>query len=278
MAWAAAPPRLVALDLLHAECLLTLELRPAALANLPLYRRLVAEPAPPAGLPDLGPAQEPNLEFLAALAPDAILAPSGLRASLARLGQVAPVLWLPTLAPEGDATGLATLLLRRIAALAGREAEAAAEEARFAAALASARARLAPCAGRPVFLARLLEDGRNIALFGGNSMLGHVLQALGLRNAWPGRGNAAGVAVAGLESLFAMPEAWLVHFDRGAETGRALARLAEGALWPHLPALLARRVLALPVVYPNGGLVSARRFAGALAEALPRAVGESPHG
>ena len=43
--------RVVSLDLLLTEILISLGVRPLAVANIPLYRRLVAEPPVPEGTP-----------------------------------------------------------------------------------------------------------------------------------------------------------------------------------------------------------------------------------
>jgi iron complex transport system substrate-binding protein len=270
--WSA--PRVVSLDLMLTECLLSLGVVPAALANIPLYQRLVAQPPVPPGVPDLGPPQEPHLEFLQALRPDLILAPSWQAPALGRLERIARVVWLPAFAPDGRPLEHAEALLMRIGALTGREAEARAQAALLPPALVAAAAQLVDWAGRPVLAARFLEDGRHMAVFGANGMVGAVLQRLGLRNAWTGSSNAAGVASTGIESLAGMADATIVHFDRGAETARALARLRGSPFWQALPAVREGRVLAMPVIYPSGGVFSAIRFTAQLAALLR---GHAPH-
>lgn len=266
---AAPTSRLVPLDLLLTECMLTLQLQPAAMANIPLYQRLVMLPEVPGGVPELGPQLEPNLELLQSLRPDGILAPNWQRASLHRLERIAPVSWLPTFAPDGRPLEHAARLLLQIGALTGREALARDWVARAEPAFTDATERLAAHTTRPVFAIRFMEGGRHMAVFAGNGMVGAVMARLGLRNAWQGRTNIAGAASAGVEALAQVPDARIIHFDRGAETARALARLAESPFWQALPAVQAGRVQAMPVIYPSGGVFSAIRFAGQLAEHLP---------
>ncbi|MGK9232408.1 ABC transporter substrate-binding protein [Inquilinus limosus] len=275
-AWARAqapgPARRVAcLDLLLTETLLTLGITPAAVGNIPLYERLVAEPALPDGVPDLGPLQEPNLELLQYLRPDLVLAPSWAEVGQNNLERIAPVAWLPTFSKEKPALDHARDLLIRVAALTGRDAEARARAwaNRADAALAEARRVLDPWTDRPVYVVRFMEDGRHAAIFGGNGMIGDVLSRLGLRNAWTGRANVWGTTSIGIEQLAGNAEARLIHFDRGAETERALRQLATSPLWAALPAVRRGRVIEMPVVYPNGGLFSATRFAQQLAQVLP---------
>ena len=264
-----AGARVVSLDLLLTECLLTLGERPLALANIPLYRRLVAQPPVPQGVPDLGPQAEPHLEYLQALQPGLILAPSWQAPALGRLERIAPVAWLPAFAADGRPLAHAATLLARIGDLVGRPQQAAAATARAMDALDAAAAPLAPWAGQPVLALRFMEDGRHMAVFGSNGMVGAVLARLGLRNAWTGRSNTAGVTSAGIEALARLPEAALIHFDRGAETARALARLEDSPFWRALPAVRQGRLLSMPVIYPSGGLFSAARFAAQLAALLP---------
>lgn len=70
-------PRIVSMDLSFTEMLLALGAQPTAIANVPLYQRLVSIPVAPADAVDLGPLTEPNLELLQYLKPDLILAASG---------------------------------------------------------------------------------------------------------------------------------------------------------------------------------------------------------
>ena len=264
-----AARRVVCLDLLLTETLLTLDFPPLAVGNVPLYRRLVALPAIPDGTSDLGPFQEPNLELLQALAPDLILAPAWLKAGRAPFARIAPVVWLQTFSKEIGALDNAETLLRHIARLTGREAALGQILQRRDRVFERARNDLTGDADRPLLVVRFMEDGRHAAVFGGKGMIGGVLGRLGLRNAWTGRTNVWGVISIGIEQLAAFPEARLVHFDRGEETARALEQLDASPLWHALPMVRAGRVLAMPVVYPNGGLFSAMRFAEQLAEILP---------
>lgn len=261
--------RVASIDLLLTETLLTLGVTPVAVGNIPLYQRLVADPALPDGVPDLGPLQEPNLELLQQLQPDLILAASWAEVGPYDLERIAPVGWMPTFSTTKPAVEHVRDLLMRVAAMTGRDAEARAWSDRADAALAEARRVLQPWTDRPVYVVRFNEDGRHAAIFGGKGMIGDVLSSLGLRNAWTGRTNVWGTTSIGIEQLAGNAEARLIHFDRGAETDRALRQLAHSPFWAALPAVRQGRVIEMPVVYPNGGLASATRFAQQLARILP---------
>lgn len=180
--------------------------------------------------------------------------------------------WLPTFARGRGPLDFTRDLLARIAGLARREAQAAELQRDADATLAEATERLRTHAGRPAYLLRFAEDGRRTAIFGDASMVGDVLVRTGLRNAYTGRANIWGTASIGIERLVEVPEALIIHFERGAETVRAMKRLAESPIWNALPAVRAGRVLGMPVIYPNGGMVSATRFARQLAGLLSGAA------
>ncbi|MCJ2036122.1 ABC transporter substrate-binding protein [Methylobacterium sp. J-068] len=264
----AAAPRVVTLDGLFTETLLGIGLVPVAAANRPLYERLTAQPALPPEVVDLGPLQEPNLELLRLMRPDLLVAATWQAQTQGALARIAPVAAFPTTAgnapsPLDHLDTLTRALGRRV----GHEAQAEARIAETGAALAQARATLAGHLGRPAYICRLREDGR-VAMFGARCTVGDVAARVGLANAWSGGQSGSGTAFAGIEDLGANPDAILIHFDRGRETVRALARLDTSPIWRALPFVRLQRVVAMPVVHPNGALPSAARFAGQLAAAL----------
>ena len=266
---AAAPAgRLVALDLLATELLLTLGITPLGIANRALYERLVAAPVLPAAVADLGPLTEPNAEFLKLLEPEIIVLAAWQSDMLARLTAIAPFHMLATAPRDVPATAHLAKLLDDLGALTGRAAEARQWLGRMEDVLTTAKAALSLRSRRPLYVCRFAANGRNVAIFGGNGLIGDVLRQLGLENAWQGRTNAAGVASIGIEQL-SHPDAHIVHFDRGAETVRALENLAQSPLWQALPAVRQARVTTMPVIYPSGGVASAIRFAEQLVATLP---------
>lgn len=264
-AWASAErslgaPRVVSLDLLVTEQLMTLGAVPLACANIPLYQRLVAAPALPPQVVDVGPLQEPNRELMQALQPDLIIGMAWQSFRQESLGQIAPVDWLPAIDRGTTPLDYIRGQLMRLAARMGRQDRAEAANRALDAALDATRAVLAGGTRRPVYLVRFVEDGRHAAIFGARSMIGDAAARVGLANAWSGRGNGSGVAAIGIEELGQEPTAFIIHFDRGAETRRALARLEQSPLWQALPAVRAGRIVSLPLVHPSGGVTSALRF------------------
>ncbi|MDT3380295.1 ABC transporter substrate-binding protein [Labrys neptuniae] len=266
---AASPPRLVALDLLATELLVSLGVNPVAVANVALYRRLVAKPALADEVMDLGPLLEPNAELLQAIRPDAIVMAAWQAGPLRRLREIAPLVPLDTASAGKSGVAQAIGLLVQLSELTGRKEAAQALASQLEATFAEARTALAGRTRRSLYVGRFAQDGRTVALFGGTGLIGDSLFRLGLVNAWGGRVNGSGVISVGIDQLAGDPEARIVHFDRGEETSNALARLTDNPLWRALPAVKADRLTMMPVIYPNGGVASAMRFARQLAESLP---------
>lgn len=258
----------VSMDLLITELMLTLGVAPLATPNVALYRRLVADPALPEEVRDLGPLAQPNLDYLRRLAPRRILLADRQAAGLENLAAIAPLVPLPVLAGRQAAIAHGEDLLRLVATLLGEPSRADLPIEECETALAQAAAALRGFV-RPVYVCRFNRDGRNLSLFGGRGMVGDTLARLGLANAYDGRVNGFGVTNAPLLRLAERPEAVIVHFDRGTETEAALARLGRSPVWNALPAVREGRLIRVPVVYPNGGPRSVTRLARALAATLP---------
>ncbi|MBH8579491.1 ABC transporter substrate-binding protein [Bisbaumannia pacifica] len=257
------PPRLASLDWTLAETLVALGHPPIALGQVAAYHAWVGEPALPDAVIDLGLRSQPNLERLAALAPERILISPMFANLRPRLERIAPVSELTLYAP-GEATWPQLLALTR--ELAARVEDPAAGEALIDASearLAELRERL-PETGEPLLIVQFM-DARHVRVFGANGLFQAVLDRLGLENAWTRPTNAWGFSLASLEELAAL-EARLVvvePYPRGVE-----ARLADSGLWQHQPSVAADRVITLAPVWSFGALLSAVRFAELLVSAL----------
>jgi ferric hydroxamate transport system substrate-binding protein len=266
---AAPSQRIVSMDLLLTELLLTLGIQPVAIANVPLYRRLVADPVLSDKVADLGPLNEPSLEYLQILEPDLLLMADWQTAGLDNLSKITEILPLAVFPKNIPAVTFVQSSLRQLASLLDRQRQAEAAIAACEQAITDARETLSSLQ-RPVYVCRFMRDGRSAAVFGGNGMIGDTLLRLGLRNAFTGRVNGSGVTSISLKRLADVPDAIIIHFDRGAETDRAVERLADSPLWSAFPAVREGRVVRMPVIYPNGGVRSVERLATQLASGLAK--------
>lgn len=271
-AGAGPQPRVVSLDFGLAETLLALGVAPIGLPDPADYRLWVIEPRLPDRVADVGQRTQPNLELMAALAPDTILAIQDHDAILPQLRRIAPVLRLPIYGREQRPWDRSAAAARAIGGrlntpgAADRLIEAV--ERRYA----TARAALDGRPVRPLLLASFI-DPRHLRVYGGGSILQAGLDRLGLRNAWTGATGVWGSATVGLEALAQFGDAMLFTFD--PQPPDLAPVLAASSLWQALPFVRAGRVAALPPVLMFGTLPAADRFAAVL---LPRLQGAALFG
>ncbi|MFG1391581.1 ABC transporter substrate-binding protein [Xanthobacter agilis] len=262
-AWATAPRRVVAFDWGIVETLLGLGVVPAGVAEADEYDHWVGEPALPPGVADVGLRLEPNLEAVARLKPDLIVITPQLEALEPTLARIAPTLNLAVFAAEGDVWGRARQVALTLAEATGRPEAGARLLAAADGAIAAARPRVAPLAGRPLYLASFV-DARHVRVYGRGALFDAVLARLGLSNAFSGPATFWGFATFGLEHLAAPADARLLIFEPVPPEARET--MAHGPLWRRLPMVEAGRVGLLAPVWSFGGLVSAMRFARVLAD------------
>lgn len=96
------PQRVVVLDWDLLEQLLTLEVTPIGATELESYQQWVVDPVVPSSVKEVGTRAEPNLEQIAALKPDVIIASSAQEDLLPLLEKIAPVVYLSNFARQDD--------------------------------------------------------------------------------------------------------------------------------------------------------------------------------
>ena len=261
LAGLAGATRVVSLDYGLAQTLLALGAVPAGLPDPADYRNWVIDPPLPPGVQDLGGRVQPNLDVLAELAPDAILAIADHDPILPLLQRIAPVLRLPVYTAERQPWALSAAAAQAIGACLGRPDAAARLVTSVTARVAAARAELArrPC--RPVLLASA-ADNRHLRVYAAGSILQAGLDRLGLRNAWAGPTSLWGSATVPFEKLAGLADA-AVFLIEPLPPG-VLAALDRNPLWQALPFVRAGRVLTLPPVLMFGTLPSVDRLASLL--------------
>lgn len=266
---AAAPGRIVALEWSIVSMLLSLGVPPVGMPEIRAYGEWVVAPPVPPGTADIGIKTEPNLEAVAALRPDLILASPLNRAIAPLLGEIAPVREVPIYTDARAPLRLAAERLRDLGALLGREEEARREIAAAEGVFDAVRRDLETRRDRPVVMISLL-DARHVRIFGHGSLFGDVLARVGLVNGWDRPVNVWGFVLVGLAELARFPEARLLLAE--PIPPGALAHPARASLWSSLPAVRAGRSATVPAAWQYGDLVAARRFASFLPQALGSAA------
>lgn len=257
-AHAQVPSRIVVFDWGLVETLLALGIVPVGIAERDGYDTWVMEPALPPGVADVGLRVEPNLEAVARLKPDLILLTPQMEAQAPLLARIAPTLTLAIFAPGGDVWTRAADVAVALSAALGRPEAGADLLGRAHAVLAEVAPRVAPLAGRPLYLASFV-DARHVRIYAKGSLFDAVLSRLGLTNAFAGGASFWGFATLGIEHLAAPADAGVLIFEPVPREARPT--MEHGPLWQRLPAVAAGRVALLPPVWSFGGLPSAMRFA-----------------
>lgn len=184
------PQRIVSLDDLSTELLVSLGIEPVGVANLASYRRYIGigndllERSVP-----LGSAQQPNLEAIARLKPDLIVGVAYLHLPLfERLDGLAPTLiYQVSLAHDGyDGVAIGEAMLDHLGRLTDRQEHAQAVIREGQQALAAARHLIDAkgLQGEPVaVLYPLVQQGSFIAL-NQQTLIGSLMARLGVRSPW----------------------------------------------------------------------------------------------
>lgn len=254
-----SPLRIVSLDLAITESLLGLGVIPLAVANKRWYQNFIVNPPLPESVREIGLPDEPNLELLEMLRPDLICATRSQIQANTRLQHVAPVVTMDIFQPDSSPWLLAQQMITQLGVFASRRerAEQLVQEASDQ--LHHVGARLQKFRTRPLFLARINEDGRHLLLFGRHGMYDDLLQRMGFHNAFNGKTNAWGGAIVGLDHLLSQPEARLVFFSNRRDR-HTVDALLSSPLWKSVPLIREGRYSAINRLYPSGGLLSAMNF------------------
>lgn len=255
--------RIVSLDFGLAETLLAMGIAPVGLPAIADWADWVVEPPLPAGIADLGTAQEVNLELLSELAPDLILATPYLARLATALGRIAPVLTLPIYDARGEPLVRAAEAARRLAVLTGEASRGEALIDRVEATFTAVRSRLAAADRTPAYFVNFM-DARHVRVYGAKSLFQGVLDRIGLANAWTGSTNDWGFATVGIEALATRTETRLFYLQPAHE----FDRVSRGPLWRSLSFAQRGRVGMLPPILMFGALPSAARFARIIGERL----------
>lgn len=267
---AVVPQRVVTLEWMATEIALCLGVRPAGVADLQGYRTLVGiENALLADTIDVGRRQQPSLEAIDRLKPDAILSSAFRhRTLLPRLQALGPT-WLIDDQPEnGDLFHAVLQSVTQIGSLLGREDVATSLLRAFDRQLASLseQAKRQGIAGRPIVIAQPLAGSARLRVFTPNSAVVQMLAKVGFGVGFESGSEPFGFTTIDLEGLAAFPaEADLVLLSSAVP-----AELSGSPLWPLLPILSRDGIVLLgDDVWPFGATASLIRLAERVVARVP---------
>jgi iron complex transport system substrate-binding protein len=266
----AVAQRIVSLDDLSTELLVSLGITPVAVANLAGYRKYVGIGAEQlTSSVALGSPQQPDLEAILRMQPDLVVGVSYLHLSLfARLDAMAPTILFDVSLASGarDGVALGEDMLLRLAELTGREARAAEVLAASRASLARATQDLANAgmAGRP--MVALYPMGREGSFIVSNrrTLIASLLTRLGVTAPWQLDSDYSLHRRIGIEEVATQADLTALFIG-----GQQQSPMFATPMWRALPVARSGRFAFLPTPYWTfGGPVSAGRLAGQVVDAV----------
>ena len=260
--------RIAAPDRGAAQTVLALGLVPVASVSKDFFDGMGTEPPMPSGVTDCGDPAEPNLEVLRRMRVDLIVTSTITADVRDVLSRIAPVDHLQIYTGLPGALERARQATHGLAAILNRVGASTSYLNSLDALLMQSRTRLSSWRRRPVYLVGLAADGRNMTVYGRNSLMWDVMAALDVENAWQGETDVYGFTNAGVERLAERPDAVVLSIDYGAITRSAAATLSESPFWARLPAVEAKRVFPIKRFEVFGALPAAVQFAPLLTNAL----------
>jgi iron complex transport system substrate-binding protein len=249
------------------ETLLALGVVPVGVSAPDWYRRVIVKPPLPSDVANIGLLYSPNYEVLEELAPDLMIIAPGHAPARPLLERLAPTLTLGRYMSSTQPYHTLRAETMQMAQAVGRSNAGNSLLERTDSVLAEVSARLGQrperlC--RPVIVADLIDD-KHLRVYGAGSLLDAMMSRIGVTNAvnqgegpsaWPT--GSGGFAVVSMQRLFDLPQATLLLTGDIRPSQRAA--LEQSVIWQALPSMKLRRVAVLPVIAPNGGLISMQRF------------------
>jgi ferric hydroxamate transport system substrate-binding protein len=241
---AAQPKRVIALEWTYVEDVLALGVQPIAIADIKGYNAWVKIPvAMDKGVQDIGTRQEPNLEAIAKLNPDLIIAVS-FRAGQNhdKLKAIAPTLVFDPYPTDGSSHYVEMeSTFNTIAAALNRTAEAQNVLKHMQDKFGAAKSALEK-AGR-IGESFILSQGftannqKAFRLFTDNAMATQILERIGLKNAWKDKPQQYGFSATTLEGLVQLSDTNFFYVAQNDDnTG-----FAGSEVWNSLPFVKSKR-------------------------------------
>ncbi|RIY31628.1 hypothetical protein CJP74_06800 [Psittacicella melopsittaci] len=256
--------RIATVDWTVAETLLALGINPVGVGDVNSYNVWVKEPKINANLTaDLGTRLQPNLEVIAKLDVDLFINSPMYASITPKLEEFAPV-QLVNFTAENDIWAQVLSSTHEIAKLAQVENTANNYIATSQRELADLKEKLALDKGKKIAVVQF-ADSKNFRLYAKNSIVGAVLDHLGLENVYNQPGNLWGFINLTIDKLADFPSDTQLVVVKPYPAD-VPAKLALNSLWNYLP--LKENVIILPETWTFGGLPSAMRFARLLVEGL----------
>ncbi|KON52174.1 iron-hydroxamate ABC transporter substrate-binding protein [Vibrio parahaemolyticus] len=259
------PQRVVVLNWDILEQVLALDIEPIAAPNLPGYRQWVVNPYAPESIEDIGTRAEPNLEKIASLKPDVILAASPQQDLIPLLRQIAPVVYLPNFSQNEAAAQTAIKHFRTLGALFDKQELAEQKLAKLNDSFKQLRDKIRQHYSAPLdVLVMRFSTPNSVLLSTENSTTDYVVEQLGLTNPIKVSARAWGIKQDRINRLQNLDQSFVLYVQPFPQE----SKLNSSPLWQAMPFVKKQRVNSVRAVWAYGGAMSLQYMAEAITDSL----------
>ncbi|WP_410468398.1 iron-siderophore ABC transporter substrate-binding protein [Vibrio parahaemolyticus] len=259
------PQRVVVLNWDILEQVLALDIEPIAAPNLPGYRQWVVNPYAPESIEDIGTRAEPNLEKIASLKPDVILAASPQQDLIPLLRQIAPVVYLPNFSQNEAAAQTAIKHFRTLGALFDKQEFAEQKLAKLNDSFKQLRDKIRQHYSAPLdVLVMRFSTPNSVLLSTENSTTDYVVEQLGLTNPIKVSARAWGIKQDRINRLQNLEQSYVLYVQPFPQE----SKLNSSPLWQAMPFVKKQRVNSVRAVWAYGGAMSLQYMAEAITDSL----------
>lgn len=260
-----SPQRVVVLNWDLLEQVLALDIIPLAAPNVAGYQQWVVNPMAPNSIEEIGTRAEPNLEKIAYLKPDVIIAASPQKDLIPILERIAPVVYLENFGQQYDAALVAIQHFNVLAGLFGKETLAKQKLLHMDLQFELLRQKIKATFNTPPDVVALRFSTLNsVFLYTENSTTQYVLTQLGLANPLPYPAKAWGITQQRINSLQYIEEGYVLYIQPFPDE----KKLAKSVLWQVMPFVQQGRVSSVRSIWNYGGAMSLLYMAEAMTDSL----------
>lgn len=263
----APPTKVVALDWVLTETVLSLGIQLQGVADTEGYQQWVVQPTLDDSVINVGSRREPNLELLTNMKPDVILISKHMVAAYEQLNKIAPVLVYSVYSENKQPLASAKSITTSLGKLFAREqrAKSVIEQTEQRLLANGAKVASAGQAEKPLLFARFIND-KTLRIHSQGSLAQDTIHAMGLKNDWQEQTNLWGFTTAGTEKLAEHQKANVLIFGPLKEAERQ--QLTQSPLWQAMEFTRTDSVYELPAIWTFGGLIAAQRFSDHITDQL----------
>ncbi len=259
------PQRVVVLNWDVLEQVLALEIVPIAAPNLAGYRQWVVNPYAPETIEDIGTRAEPNLEKIASLNPDVIIAASPQQDLIPLLKQIAPVVYLPNFSENDQAAETAIRHFRTLGNLFEKQHLVEEKLSALNLSFEQLRNRIQQHYSESLeVLVMRFSTPNSVFLSTENSTTDYVVEQLGLTIPIKESARAWGIKQARINRLQSLEDSYILYVQPFPQE----KKLKDSPLWQAMPFVKKQRVNSVRAVWAYGGAMSLQYMAEAITDSL----------